>query len=330
MWVSLEIAKSKNTPTTGSYLPNPKPPPPPPSPANLARMTDAQNTSPRGSLAAAISFMAWGILPVFWKALGEVPALETTAHRVVWLLITLVPILLYRGSLGKFFHALRQPKTLAIHAFAACCIVGNWIIYIWAATHDQVIEAALGYYLTPFCYIAIGRYYYREKHTRLQSCAIAIAALGVLLLLFKASHFPWVALCLAASFTGYGLARKNSALGSLSGLALESALIMPLALGYLVFLQSQGVAHFGQNPGLTTLLCCTGLVTAVPLLLFGYGMQRIALSLLGIVQFINPTMQFLLGWLLYSEPLPLLRLISFILIWIAVLTYIFSLRKNKT
>lgn len=272
--------------------------------------------------------MAWGILPIFWKALAEVPVLEATAHRVFWLLIVLIPILLYRGSLRTFFHALRQPKALAVHAFAACCLCGNWIVYIWAATNGQVIEAALGYYLTPFCYIVIGRIYYREKQNRLQTRAIALAGLGVLLLFVNASHFPWVSLFLAASFTGYGLARKNSTLGSLSGLALEAALVLPLALGYLIFLQIQGLGHFGQSPGLTALLCCTGLITAIPLLLFGYGTQRIALSLLGIFQFINPTIQFLLGWLLYGEELPLLRLISFILIWIAVITYIISLKKN--
>lgn len=286
----------------------------------------------RGAAAVTLSFFLWAALPIFWKALGSVPVLEISSHRIVWVLITLIPILFFRGSIGAVVEAFKQPEILALHAIAGLCIVANWLIYIWATINGHIIEGALGYYLNPFCYILIGRIFWGERTTPLQNIAILIAALGVGLQFTALQGFPWIALGIAITFTAYGVIRKKSPLGSLSGLAVESALLLPLGLGYLIFLQIQGQALFLSNttePSLNLLLVSTGLITAIPLLLFGYGARIVSLTLLGILQFIGPTGQFLLGWLHYHEPLPLLRLISFILIWIAVVTYIYSLKKKK-
>ena len=266
---------------------------------------------------------------MFWKTLDGVPVLEVTAHRIVWSLAMLLVVLTIRGSLGTTFAAFRSPKTLAIHALAAALLAVNWLLYVWAMMHERVLEGALGYYLNPFLYILLGRLFLGEKHSRLQLISIAVAIIGVALQFPAVAGVPWIAIGLACSFAAYGMIKKKSALGAFSGLAVETSILAPFALVYCIFLATTGRSVFGGDHFTTGLLVATGLATATPLLFFARGAKSITLSLLGILQFIAPTGQFLMGWLVYHEPLPPLRLASFALIWAAVLLYILSLRTSR-
>lgn len=285
--------------------------------------------STHGALAATAAFVLWGVLPVFWKWLAGVPVLEVTAHRIVWSLAMLTLILAARGSLRSVLGAFRSRATIAVHALAAAALAANWLLYVWAMMHDRILEGALGYYLNPFLYILLGRLVLGEKHSRLQLVSIAVAIIGVALQFPAIAGVPWVAIGLACSFAAYGLLKKKSSLGAFTGLAVETSLLAPVALAYGIFLSATGRSAFGADVHTTGLLVATGLATATPLLFFARGVRSITLSLLGILQFIAPTGQFLMGWLVYHEPLPPLRLASFALIWAAVLLYILSLRKAR-
>jgi chloramphenicol-sensitive protein RarD len=286
--------------------------------------------SSKGPLAATFAFVIWGVLPVFWKLLYGVNPVEVTAHRVLWTLAMIIPVLAFRGSFGTTLTAFRDPKIVATHALSAACLGANWLIYVWAMMNDRVLEGALGYYLNPFFYILFGRFVLGERHSRLQLLGIGIAAVGVALQFFAVEGIPWVAISLAVTFAIYGILKKRSPLGPFSGLAMEMSLLAPFAFLYCAFLMNAGQSAFGADHFTSLLLISSGLVTAIPLLLFARGVRTISLSLLGILQFIGPTGQFLIGWLLYHEPLPPLRLASFALIWIAVLFYIVSQQRSTT
>lgn len=285
--------------------------------------------STNGALAATSSFVLWGVLPIFWKWLTEIDLIEVTAHRVLWSLILIAPVLAFRGTFKTTLAAFKAPKVVAIHALSAACLGANWLIYVWAMMNDRVLEGALGYYLNPFLYILLGRFILGERHSRLQLLAVVIAAIGVALQFFAVDGIPWVAIGLATTFATYGMLKKRSPLGPFSGLAMETTLLAPIALFYCTSLMSSGQSAFGADLFTTLLLIATGLVTATPLLLFARGVRIISLSLLGILQFIAPTGQFLIGWLLYQEPLPPLRIASFALIWIAVAFYIVNQRHHS-
>jgi chloramphenicol-sensitive protein RarD len=267
---------------------------------------------------------------VFWKTLHGVPVLEVTAHRIVWSLAMLIVVLAISGSLHTALAAFKAPKTLAIHALAAAALATNWLLYISAMMTDRILEGALGYYLNPFLYILLGRLFLGEKHSRLQLLSIAVAIIGVILQFPAISGVPWIAIGLAGSFATYGLIKKKSTLGAFSGLAVETSILAPVAAAYCLFLTATGRSAFGADFATGGLLVATGLATATPLLFFARGAKSISLSLLGILQFIAPTGQFLIGWLAYHESLPPLRLASFALIWTAVTLYILSLRPHHS
>ena len=285
--------------------------------------------SSKGALAAVAAFSIWGVLPLFWKWFGDVPILQVTAHRVIWTLAIIIPLIILRKSYPTALKPFRSPKIILIHALAAITLASNWLIYVWATLNGHILEAALGYYINPFLYIVLGFFFWGERHSRLQLYAIALAVIGVTLQFVAVEGIPWAALSLAITFTAYGLIRKLSPLGSFSGLMMETTLMLPIAVVYLMVQSHQGNAAFGADTLTTVLLCCTGLATAAPLLCFARGARSISLSLLGILQFIGPTGQFLIGWMVYNEPLPLMRLSSFTLIWLAVGLYIFSILRQK-
>jgi len=285
--------------------------------------------SSKGTLAAIAAFSIWGVLPIFWKLLADVPILQVTSHRVLWTLAIIIPIIIARKSWPSTIEAFKSPKALWIHSIAAVTLAANWLIYVWATLNGHIIEAALGYYINPFLYILLGYFFWKERHSRLQIIAIVVAAGGVALQFPAVEGVPWVALCLACTFAAYGMIRKLSPLGSFSGLTMETSILLPVALIYLAMQQNQGTAAFGSDAFTTTLLCLTGVATAVPLLCFARGARSISLTLLGILQFIGPTGQFLIGWLIYDEPMPPMRLASFALIWLAVILYVFSTRQSR-
>ncbi len=276
----------------------------------------------KGMLYAIAAYGFWGLFPLYWKTLQHVPALEILSHRMAWSLLFVLVLLLVRRQWGWVKTAAAQPKTLLLFTASAALLSLNWFVYIWGVNAGHIVETSLGYFINPLVSVLMGVFFLGEKLRRGQWVAIGLAAVGVLYLTLRYGSLPWIALTLATSFALYGLIRKTAPLGSLEGLSLETALMFLPALGYLVYLEAAGTAAFGHVDTLTTvLLGFAGVATAVPLLLFAAGARLIKLATIGILQYIAPTLQFLIGVLVYHEPFTLDRLVGFSLIWLALLVY---------
>ncbi|WP_151632393.1 EamA family transporter RarD [Noviherbaspirillum aerium] len=275
-----------------------------------------------GMLYAASAYALWGVFPLYFKSLQEVPPLEILLHRMVWSLVFVALVLGWKRQWAWLGEVLRKPKVVLGFTASAVLLAGNWFIYIWAVNNGNVVEASLGYFINPLFNVLLGSLLLHERLRRVQWCAVALAACGVAWLTWQAGHLPWIALMLAATFGLYGLLRKTASLGALEGLALETLVLFPAAFGYLVFLSMQGHNSFASASTTTQLLlAAAGPITAVPLLLFASGARRIPLSLLGLLQYIGPTIQLLLGVWLYHEPFGGARLAGFALIWGALAVY---------
>lgn len=279
----------------------------------------------RGTIAGVLAFFLWGVLPIYWKHLEEFPPMSIVAQRTCWTCLMLWPLLWWRRT-GVSADA----KTISWHLLSGLLIGGNWVLYVWATVNERMIEGALGYYINPFLNMLFGAIWFGERQNRLQMVAIVTAFAGVMLQIPGVGHFPWVALALALSFSLYGVVRKRSSLGALDGLTLETTLLVPLALAWLAW-QHAGMADaFGGDWTSAVLLIGTGIVTAIPLLLFGFASRNIRLSTLGMLQFIGPTMQFFIGWKIYGEPMTSVRLMSFGLIWLSIALYAAdAMRRRK-
>ena len=276
----------------------------------------------KGLIYAIGAYGLWGFLPIYWKALQTVPAAEIVGHRMIWALVFVAGLLTFRRHWRWLPVAVRQPGTLLVVFLAACILALNWLTYVWAVNAGYIVETSLGYFMTPLVSVLLGVLFLRERLRPWQWLAIAVAFLGVLYLTAGYGALPWIALVLAFSFGFYGLLKKKTSLSPLEGLALEISLLFLPALAYLLYLERQGTGSFGHTTALTTsLLILTGLATAAPLLLFAAAARRIPLSLLGILQYIAPTLQFLLGVFLYGEPFDQTRLVGFGMIWTALLIY---------
>lgn len=276
----------------------------------------------KGMLYAIAAYGLWGLFPLYWKTLQHVPALEILSHRMAWSLLFVLVLLVVRRQWGWLKTAVSQPKTLLLFTASAILLSLNWFVYIWGVNAGHIVETSLGYFINPLVSVLMGVFFLGEKLRRGQWAAIGLAAVGVVYLTVRYGALPWIALTLATSFALYGLIRKTAPLGSLEGLSLETALMFFPALGYLLYLEAAGTAAFGHVDTLTTvLLGFAGVATAVPLLLFAAGARLIKLATIGILQYIAPTLQFLLGVLVYHEPFTLDRLIGFSLIWLALLLY---------
>ena len=272
-----------------------------------------------GILSAALAFLCWGLFPLYFHAIGDVPPLQILAHRMVWSLLFLVIVLAVRRQ-WAWLSLVRQPRVFGSFVASALLLSVNWLIYIWAVKNGHVIEASLGYFINPLVNIMFGSVLLKERLRRTQWMAIAVAALGVAWLTWQAGSVPWVALALAVSFGGYGLLRKTAALGALEGLSFETMVLFPLAAGYVVWLSMHGQNAFLNTESNTTrlLLVAAGPITAIPLLLFASGARKIPLSIVGLLQYMTPTMQFLLGVWLFHEAFTPDRLVGFVLIWLAL------------
>lgn len=276
----------------------------------------------RGILYAASAYAMWGLFPLYFKALQGLPPLEILLHRMVWSLVFVLAVLATRRQWVWLADVLRKPKVLAGFAASALLLSTNWFIYIWAVNNDRVVESSLGYFINPLFNVLLGFLVLRERLRVVQWLAVALAGCGVLWLTWQGGELPWVALALASSFGLYGLLRKTASLGALEGLTLETLLLFPLAAGYLMFLTAQGSNSFvGASTSTQLLLAASGPITAIPLLLFAAGARRIPLSLLGLLQYIGPTLQLLIGVWVYHEPFSGVKLVGFALIWIALLVY---------
>jgi chloramphenicol-sensitive protein RarD len=274
-----------------------------------------------GVLAALAAFFLWGVLPIFWKLLGFLPPPSIVAQRTIWSLLLVLGILWWRGEGRSLWAGLKSPRALGWHLLSGSLLASNWMLYVWATLNGRIVEAALGYYLNPFFNMLFGALWFGDKNSRWQLAASALALGGVALQIPAAGHFPWIALTLALTFSLYAVVRKRAPLGSLVGLAAETSLLTPIALGWLVLTHSSPAAAFGGTWAHAGWVAVTGLATALPLLFFGYAARTIRLTTLGILQFLGPTIQFFIGWKLYGEPMKGGRLLSFGLIWLAVGIY---------
>jgi chloramphenicol-sensitive protein RarD len=276
----------------------------------------------KGIAAAVVAYALWGILPVYWKALQTVPAFEILCHRTIWSLVFVLLILTARRQWGWLQRA-RQDRRLLLTFGSSATLLGlNWFTYIWAVNAGHIVDSSLGYFINPLISVLLGVFFLRERLRLWQGIAIGIATAGVLLLTLGYGAFPWIALTLALTFGFYGLLRKTAPLGSLEGLSLETALLSIPTLAYLAYLEWMGTSSFGHAGTMTSLLLAlSGLVTAFPLLMFAYAARQVTLATVGILQYIAPTLQFLLGVFVYEEPFTRTRLVGFAAIWIALLIY---------
>ncbi|MBS0308454.1 MAG: EamA family transporter RarD [Proteobacteria bacterium] len=275
-----------------------------------------------GILYACIAYLIWGAFPVYFKAMHAVPPMQVLMHRIAWSLLFLVLVLAIKRHWTWLGRALRDSKVLGGFIASALLLSVNWLVYIWAVNQDRVVDASLGYFITPLFNVLLGFLFLGERLRMLQWCATGLAAAGVAGLTWHNGSLPWISLVLAATFGTYGLLRKIAPLGALEGLTLETLVMFPLALVYLGWETAQGSNAFLNDATATKwLLASAGPVTAIPLLLFAAGARRIPLSLLGLMQYITPTLQLLLGVMLYHEPFGGARLAGFALIWIGLAVY---------
>ena len=283
----------------------------------------APRPSYRSGLAAAVgAFLIWGLFPLYLKPLSDVPALQILAHRIAWCCLLVFAWLAWRGELGAVRRALADRGTRLRLVASASLISVNWLVYVWAVTNGQVVEASLGYFINPLLNVVLGVLVLKERLNRAQWIAVTLAALGVAYLTAFAGRPPWIALVLAASFATYGLIRKTAAVESVPGLAAETLLLAPLAVGWLLWCEATGSGALGHSSvGINALLLGSGLATALPLALFAYGARLIRYSTLGLLQYVGPTLQFLIGVLVFGEPFPRARAVGFVLIWLGLAFY---------
>jgi len=276
----------------------------------------------RGPLLAAGAYLLWGMLPIYWRALAGVPALEILLHRIVWSLVVVLVLLALRQEWQWLADGLRHPAVFRVFLITAALLAVNWLVYLWANNNSHIVETSLGYFITPLVSVVLGLLVLHERMRPGQWLSVGIAALGVLFLVLTAGGTLWISLVLALSFGFYGLLRKTARLGSLEGLTVEMAILFLPALAYLLYLSSSGQAAFGAGDASTTaLLAFSGVVTAVPLLLFAAGARLVPLTTLGLLQYIAPTMQFCIGVFIYHEPFDQARLLGFSIVWLALAVY---------
>jgi chloramphenicol-sensitive protein RarD len=268
------------------------------------------------------AYALWGFFPIYWKLLQQVPALEVIGHRIGWSFLLLIAVILLTRQWESFRSAASVPKVIALYAIAGVLLTINWLIYVWGVNSGFIVETSLGYFINPLISVLLGVLLLRERLRPAQWVPIGLAAAGVVYLTLTYGRLPWIALSLAFSFGTYGLVKKLAPLGSLYGLTLETALVFPAALLYLGFVEARGTGSFLHHGALTDLLLIgTGVVTSIPLLLFASAARQIPLTMIGVLQYIAPTIQFLIGVFLYHEPFDRSRLIGFSLVWLALIVF---------
>ena len=273
----------------------------------------------RAVLSAVMAFGLWGVLPVYWKQIGHLGSDVALAQRVVWTMATVLPLLMLRGEWAGFLKSLRDFTLIKAHSWSAFLLAINWGVFVWAAQHGRIIDCSLGYFINPLLNVLIGSRLLGERLSTLQKLSIASAACGVVTQIVLVGRFPWIGLLLAGSFALYGLARRQSPLGSLPGLGVETVVGIPVAAIFLIWCQQSGVSIWGTASSRDlALIIGLGVITTIPLLGFAHGARQLPFALLGVLQFLAPTGQFLVGALVYHEPVSAAALVSFGLIWTGV------------
>lgn len=286
--------------------------------------------SARGFGFALSAYLLWGFLPFYMKAVAHIPASEVVAHRIVWSVPLAGLLLVVLGRTADIRRALRTPRMLAMGAMTAALITVNWGIYVWAIGAGRALETALGYYINPLFSIALAAAVLGEKLTRLQIAAIGLACLAVAILTWEAGGLPWVSVGLAVTWGFYALLKKTLPIGPAQGFFLEVLLLCVPALGYIVFLEGSGRGHFGDTGPLDlALLLGCGVITAVPLILYANGAKLLRLSTIGIMQYIAPTMIFVVAVFVFKEPFSGERAVAFVLIWAALVLYSWSMFASR-
>jgi chloramphenicol-sensitive protein RarD len=286
-------------------------------------MSTTTDSHRNGLLVAAASFVLWGLMPLYWHLLKAVPSLQIVAHRIVWSALMVVAWLLWTQGRGWLRAALARPRAAWMLALSGVLIGGNWGLYIWAVNAGHVVETSLGYFINPLLNVVIGVLFLRERLNPWQWLSVAIATTGVVWLTFNYGSFPWIALSLALSFGLYGLLRKLVAIDAVAGLGVESVYLFLPALALLLWGETHGSGGFldGWGFAMGVLLIVSGALTALPLIGFAYAVRRVPLSVVGLMQYIAPTLQFLLGVLVFHEAFDRDRAIGFGFIWVALALY---------
>lgn len=275
--------------------------------------------SRRGLIAGALAYTLWGVFPLYWTVLEPAGAIELLAHRILWSVVTMLAILVLWRRMDQFRALLRDRRKVLIIAVAAVVITCNWGGYIWGVNNGKVVETSLGYFINPLVTVLMGVLILGERLRRLQWIAMGIAFVAVAVITIDYGRPPWVALLLAFSFGTYGLAKKQAGVGAVESITLETLLIAPFAMAYVWWLVETGESNFGTHGvGHALLFTTTGIITAVPLMLFGAAAIRVSMVSLGLLQYLAPTIQFALGLLVFHEPMPASRWIGFALVWVAL------------
>ena len=274
-----------------------------------------------GIMCAIAAYTMWGIAPIYFKQLTVLPAAEILMHRVTWSVLVLVGLIAGLKQRAKVAAALRNKKVMQVLLVAGILLGANWLLFIWAVNNDHILDASLGYYINPLINVFLGRLFLGERLRTFQRVAVVLAIVGVAILIFSYGHVPWIALVLAGSFSIYGILRKQVAVDSLPGLFIETLMLSPLALGYWLLFGSEYSNLFNNDASLNMLILAAGIVTTAPLLCFTAAARRIMYSTLGFLQYIGPTLMFVLAVYLYDEPLDEARLITFGFVWLALAVF---------
>ena len=280
----------------------------------------------KGFLLALGAYLIWGSLPFYMKAVKHLPLMEIIAHRILWSVPIAAAVLVWLGRTADFKLAIRTPRMVGMAAFTAVLITANWSIYVWAIAVNRTVETALGYYINPLVNVVVGALFLGEKLGKLQIVAVALATVAVTVLTVEQGVLPWISLALAFSFAAYGYFRKTLPIGPSQGFLLEVLILSVPALAYIVWLESTGQGHFlGGTRHDVLLLLCGGPLTAIPLLLFAFGARLLKFSTIGIMQYIAPTMVFLIAVFFFHEPFGMAQAVAFGLIWLALALYTFAM-----
>jgi len=286
--------------------------------------------TPRGFAFALVAYLLWGFLPFYMKAVAHIPAIEVVAHRVIWSVPIAAVVLILLGRTQDIRAALKSPRTLAMGFITAALITVNWSIYVWSIAAGRAVETALGYYINPLFSVFLGAVLLKESLDGRQKAAIALAIVAVGLLALETGGLPWVSVGLALSWGFYAFFKKSLPVGPNQGFFLEVLMLTPLALGFIAYTELSGTGHFGDTGSMDVLLLLgCGVVTAVPLMIYANGAKLLRLSTIGIMQYIAPTMIFLIAVFVFKEPFGTYKLAAFVLIWMALAIYTSSLLRSR-
>jgi chloramphenicol-sensitive protein RarD len=275
--------------------------------------------SRRGITLGVAAYALWGLFPLYWPLLEPAGAVEILAHRIFWSLIVMAVLVVAARRTAQFRANLRNPRVRNLLTLAAVLVTCNWGTYIWGVNHKHVVETSLGYFINPLVTVLMGVLILGERLRRWQWIALGLATAAVVALTVEYGQPPWIALILAFSFGSYGLCKKKANVGAVESLAFETTVLAPFALAYIVFLTATGASHFtNSGAGHAALLVGTGIVTAVPLICFGGAATRLSMTMLGMLQYLAPVIQFLLGVFALHEPMPPMRWVGFVLVWLAL------------